>query len=241
MNYEPELAATVPLPEEHAATSIESLTRALQEAITQQQHYRNFISNQARRIEELEAMVLQTQAQAQQATAPTGTQADHRRAHTNVAAAAEFRMPSNPPPKFSGNLKHRPAHELQNVLDDYLDRTLEMCRIYNFAPDMQSKTHNGQPTYVQFAAMGLSDQARIAWRRIPEQKRALMNWDEYKAWIYNTFGSTLTLSQAVDAMDCLRQTGSALVYSAAFNEITSAIEAAGIKYPVQHLCIKYLN
>ncbi|KAJ3094989.1 hypothetical protein HK100_005951, partial [Physocladia obscura] len=149
-------------------------------------------------------------------------------------------MPSVKPLEFSGNFKGKPAHELQNFLDDYLDGSLELCQLYNFARTIGTATYAGQPTYVQFVSSGLTEHTHIAWRQLTEQ-RTEGTWNFYKEWIQQTFGSTLTLSQAVEAMEDLHQTGAATQYSAAFNELVSAISAAGVTYPEQHLCAKYFN
>ncbi|KAJ3376320.1 hypothetical protein HDU84_000376, partial [Entophlyctis sp. JEL0112] len=163
---------------------------------------------------------------------------------TNVAAssrAPDFKMPSIKPIKFSGNIKHMPAHRLQNYLDDYLERSLETCKLYNFTSEPATVSQCGQPTYVQFVSSGLADQAHTAWRRLTAYERENMTWDGYRSWILTTFGSTLTLAQVVEAMEELRQTRSALIYSAKFNQLVSAIKATGVIYPEEHLCIKYLN
>ncbi|KAJ3217381.1 hypothetical protein HDU81_000853, partial [Chytriomyces hyalinus] len=90
-----------------------------------------------------------------------------------------------------------------------------------------------------FASSGLSENARIAWHQIPKDNRTIMTWGAYSAWIQDTFGSTLTLDQALDAMDDLRQTTSAVIYSAKFNELVSAISAADVDYSQKHLCSRY--
>ncbi|KAJ3378028.1 hypothetical protein HDU84_008019 [Entophlyctis sp. JEL0112] len=76
---------------------------------------------------------------------------DQLRARTNSNTAntpriPDFKMPSVKPIEFSGNIKHMPAHRLQNTLDDYLERSLETCELYNMAPDRDHITHTGQPT-----------------------------------------------------------------------------------------------
>ncbi|KAJ3002995.1 UNVERIFIED_CONTAM: hypothetical protein HDU68_005920, partial [Siphonaria sp. JEL0065] len=38
-----------------------------------------------------------------------------------VRKLPDFKMPSVKPLTFSGNIKNKPAHELQNYLDDFLD------------------------------------------------------------------------------------------------------------------------
>ncbi|TPX51937.1 hypothetical protein CcCBS67573_g09985 [Chytriomyces confervae] len=71
-----------------------------------------------------------------------------------------------------------------------------------------------------FTAAGLTDHARISWRRIPESERASMTWDQYKEWIQKSFGSLLTLPQAIEAMEKLNQSKSATLYTAQFNACT---------------------
>ncbi|KAJ3133965.1 hypothetical protein HK100_003956 [Physocladia obscura] len=146
----------------------------------------------------------------------------------------QHQMPSVKPLEFSGNFKGKTGHELQNSLDDYLNRSLELCQLYNFARTIGTATHAGQPTYVQFVSSGLTGCARIAWRQLTEQQRTEATWDFCKQWIQCTFSSTLTLSQAVETMEDLHQTGAVTQYSAA--KLVSAISAAGVTYPEQHLC-----
>ncbi|KAJ3094606.1 hypothetical protein HK100_006087, partial [Physocladia obscura] len=81
----------------------------------------------------------------------------------------------------------------------------------------------------------LSGHACITWRQLTEQQRTQATWDFYKQWIQHNFGSTLTLSQAVEAMEDLHQTGAATKYSTAFNELVSAISAAGVTYLEEHI------
>ncbi|KAJ3376428.1 hypothetical protein HDU84_000195, partial [Entophlyctis sp. JEL0112] len=127
------------------------------------------------------------------------------------------------------------------ILDNYLEHSLETCELYNMAPDCDHTTHTGQPTYVKFIMTGLIDQACTAWRRVPKLERDNMTWNDYCSWILETFGSSLTLTQAVEAMEELHQTKSAIIYLTDFNQLVSAISAAGITYLECHLCIKYLN
>ncbi|KAJ3086639.1 hypothetical protein HK100_008640 [Physocladia obscura] len=136
----------------------------------------------------------------------------------------DSKMPSVKPLEFSEFLK------LQNSLDDYLDHSLEICQLYNLTRTIDTTTHAGQPTYVQFVSSGLTGHTCIAWRQLTEQQRTQATWDFYKQWI-----------QPVEAMEDLHQTGAATQYSAAFNELVSEISAAGATYPEQHLCVKYLN
>ncbi|KAJ3376643.1 hypothetical protein HDU84_009645, partial [Entophlyctis sp. JEL0112] len=91
------------------------------------------------------------------------------------------------PLDFHGNIKHMPAHRLQNYLVDYLERSLETCKLYNFASEPTNVTHIGQPTYVQFVFSGLSDQSRTAWQHIPTYEHKNMTWDNYRKWILTTF------------------------------------------------------
>ncbi|KAJ3198804.1 hypothetical protein HDU82_001008, partial [Entophlyctis luteolus] len=204
--------------------TIAELTEAIRALVANQAMLQATITAQQQEIVNL---------QTRQATV-TSTTAPARPLH-------DFKMPSVKPLEFTGNIKHMPAHQLQNYLDDYLERSLETCRLYNFAPDSQSYTHTGQPTYVQFISSGLTSHARTAWRRVPELERLHMNFENFRNWILTNFGSTLTLAQAVEAMEDLRQNKSAVIYSAQFNELIAAIAAAGVVYPEKHLCIKYLN
>ncbi|KAJ3234960.1 hypothetical protein HDU81_000978 [Chytriomyces hyalinus] len=160
---------------------------------------------------------------------------------SKLPSRKDFRMPSIKPLPFSGKLGNRPAHEIQNILDDYLERNLENCRLYNLAPDVNSITHNGQPTYVQFVSSGLTDTARQRWRQLPEPTRNQMTWPEYVQWINKRFGSQLALPQAIDALDTIQQTGSAVTYSSSFNELVSATSSANVDLPEAFLCVKYLN
>ncbi|KAJ3219726.1 hypothetical protein HDU81_000265 [Chytriomyces hyalinus] len=150
-----------------------------------------------------------------------------------------FRMPSVKPITFSGSFRNKPAHKVQNLLDDYLERSHEICILYGFAPSTNQTTQLNQPTFVQFTSSGLSKNACIAWRQISKDNRIFMTWGACATWIQDTFGSTLTLDQALNTMDNLRQTTSAVIYSAKFNELVSAISAANIDYSQKHLCSCY--
>jgi hypothetical protein len=155
-----------------------------------------------------------------------------------VPTRSVFRMPSVNPYDFEGKPSNKPAHELQNLLDNYLDRSKELCRRYGFAPDVASIQYVNQLTYVQFTSMGLKDTARIAWRRLPEQQRESMTWDEYAEWIKDKFGSKLNKSQAISALDSIRQTKSAVQYTSEFNQLVNAIS---IPQDEELLCHKYIN
>ncbi|KAJ3200493.1 hypothetical protein HDU82_008869, partial [Entophlyctis luteolus] len=160
----------------------------------------------------------------------------------NTPCIPDFKMPSVKPIEFSGNIKHMPAHRLQNTLDDYLERSLETCELYNMAPDCDHTTHTRQPTYVQFVTTGLIDQARTAWRCVPKLERDNMTWNDYRSWILETFGSrSRSRKLSKQWKSSTNQTKSAIIYSTDFNQLVSAISAAGITYPERHLCIKYLN
>ncbi|KAJ3240608.1 hypothetical protein HDU78_002230 [Chytriomyces hyalinus] len=160
---------------------------------------------------------------------------------TKLPSRKDFCMPSIKPIPFNGKLGNRPAHEIQNILDDYLECSLENCRLYNLAPDVNLITHNGQSTYVQFVSSGLIKTARQRWRQLPESTRNNMTWPEYAQCINKCFGSQLALSQAIDALDTIQQTGSAVTYSSAFNELVSATSSANVHLPDAFLCVKYLN
>ncbi|KAJ3004042.1 UNVERIFIED_CONTAM: hypothetical protein HDU68_005366 [Siphonaria sp. JEL0065] len=123
-------------------------------------------------------------------------------------------MPSIRPIEFTGNFRNKPAHELQNILDDYFDRSYELCKLYNFA---SSTTLFPK----------LANQSRIAWCRLLESQRDTMLWIDYCEWIQKQFGSQLTLQRAIEAMENLSHTGPATMYTAKFNE--------------RHLCVKYLQ
>ncbi|TPX52255.1 hypothetical protein CcCBS67573_g09911, partial [Chytriomyces confervae] len=139
-----------------------------------------------------------------------------------------FRMPSVKPLAFSGNHRNHPAHEIQNYLDDYLERSHEICTLYGFAPSINDLTQQNQPTYVQFVSSGLSETARVARCRFSKQERHHMTWNDYAAWIQKAFGSHLTLKQAIEAMEDLQQTSSATLYTSKFNELISAIATSTI-------------
>ncbi|KAJ3244164.1 hypothetical protein HDU77_010054, partial [Chytriomyces hyalinus] len=50
-----------------------------------------------------------------------------------------------------------------------------------------------------------------------------MAWEDYTKWVMMKFGSRLSLNQALDALDKLRQTTSTFAYSAKFNTLVSSI------------------
>ncbi|KAJ3191213.1 hypothetical protein HDU82_003689, partial [Entophlyctis luteolus] len=213
---------TTPTP---TTTMLTQLNQAIHTLTVNQQQLQQTIDAQNQEIMNLHA---QTTARA------TTTQ-------LNPPCLPDFKMPSIKPITFTGNIKHMPVHQLQNFLDDYLKHSLETCKLYNLAQDINSTTHVGQPTYIQFVSSGLTEHARTSWRHVSEEEHSAMTWNGYCNWILTNFGSTLTLSQAVEGMEDLCQTKSAILYSAQFNKIVTAIKAASITYPDHHLCIKYLN
>ncbi|KAJ3063337.1 hypothetical protein HDU98_000839 [Podochytrium sp. JEL0797] len=104
-----------------------------------------------------------------------------------------FNMPSVKPLTFDGNFKNHPAHELQNILDNYLNHSLEHCILYNFATGPESVVMIGQPTYAQFTSSGLTNNTRVKWRHTPESQRVAMTWNDYHKWIQDNFGSSASL------------------------------------------------
>ncbi|KAJ3226902.1 hypothetical protein HDU81_007019, partial [Chytriomyces hyalinus] len=150
-----------------------------------------------------------------------------------------FRMLSVKPITFFGSFHSKPAHEIQNLLNNYLKCSYEICILYSFAPSASQMSQLNQPTFIQFASSGLSKNACIAWHQIDKNDHALMTWKTYAIWIQSTFGSILTSDQALDAMDNLHQTTSAIIYSAKFNELVSAISTANINYSQKYLCSHY--
>ncbi|KAJ3339925.1 hypothetical protein HDU83_007423 [Entophlyctis luteolus] len=216
-------ASTPEVSIDHAIANIHAMIDTLRQAVQNLTTDHNVLQNEVQTI----------------LTAPAPTTA--LAAISPTTRVPDFKMPSIKPIEFTGNIKHMPAHKLQNYLDDYLERSLETCKLYNFASEPADVSYIGQPTYVQFVSSGLADQARTAWRCLSPRRRELMTWEDYSKWILDTFGSSLTLAQAVEAMEELRQTRSALIYLSEFNQLVSAIKAASVEYPDEHLCIKYLN
>ncbi|KAJ3003962.1 UNVERIFIED_CONTAM: hypothetical protein HDU68_005414, partial [Siphonaria sp. JEL0065] len=155
-------------------------------------------------LQELESLQCQQAPQTPAQRAPT-PQGNTLTIVETVRKLPDFKVPSVKPLTFSGNIKNKPAHQLQNYGDDYLDRSLEIGHLYNFAESVSTVTHIGQPTYVQFTVSGLTEHASI------------------------------------EAMESLNQSKSAILYSAQFNELISAISTASVTYDSKHLCIKYLQ
>ncbi|KAJ3103894.1 hypothetical protein HK100_004138, partial [Physocladia obscura] len=211
------------------------LDEAVRRLIAQQQALQQIIANQGTNLEAFQRIITEQNqvinllTEKLNALDPTIGSSQNFTTDLNSSQRRlpDFKMPSVKSLEFSGIFKGKAAHELQNSLDDYLDCSLELCQLYNFARTIGTATHAGQPTYVQFVSSRLTERAHIAWRLLTEQQRIEATWDFYKQWIQRTFGSTLTLSQAMEAMEDLHQTGAATQYSAAFNELVSAISAAG--------------
>ncbi|KAJ3195076.1 hypothetical protein HDU67_004506, partial [Dinochytrium kinnereticum] len=138
-----------------------------------------------------------------------------------------------------GDLSRKPAHEAQGEIDEYLHQAATDARIYGFLADNAYPTHLHQLTYVDWVSTGLTGIARTAWRRLPEEQRYSMSWATYREWIQKNFSSSLTLQQATDAIDTIKQKGAATTYSQQFNELVAAIESSGIHQDEKLLCIKY--
>ncbi|KAJ3240860.1 hypothetical protein HDU77_011060 [Chytriomyces hyalinus] len=150
-----------------------------------------------------------------------------------------FRLPAIKPLPFSGVFGNKPAHKIQNLIDDYLERSYEFCLLHRLAPSTAEISHPDQPTYVQFVTGGLSDAACSSWRLFPQHKRTHMTWEDYAEWVIMKFGSRLSLDQALDALDALFQTTSAAAYSAKFNNLVSSISVAGTDFSPKHICSRY--
>ncbi|KAJ3243414.1 hypothetical protein HDU77_010391 [Chytriomyces hyalinus] len=150
-----------------------------------------------------------------------------------------FRLPAIKPLPFSGVFGNKPAHEIQNMIDDYLERSYEFCLLHRLAPSTAETSHPDHPTYVQFVTGGLSDAARSSWRLFPQYERTHMTWEDYSEWVIMKFGSRLSLDQALDALDALFQTTSAAAYSAKFNNLVSSISVAGAEFSPKHICSRY--
>jgi hypothetical protein len=150
-----------------------------------------------------------------------------------------FKIPSAQPPSFSGNVRSKSAHEAQAVIDEYLHKAEAVADLYKFRGDGETETFQGQPTYVSWISIGLTGLALSYWRRVPLAERKAMSWAQYKKWIHNNFTSKLTLQEAIDTMDTIKQKGSAAQYSETFNELVEAIRSANVEYQQEHLCVKY--
>ncbi|KAJ3192060.1 hypothetical protein HDU67_005642, partial [Dinochytrium kinnereticum] len=151
----------------------------------------------------------------------------------------EFKVTSVKPPAFSGDLRKKPAHEAQAIIDEYLHQSAEQARLYGFRGDEEDSRYENQWTYVDWVSTGLTGLALDKWRRISDDERHEMTWDEYRTWIQHAFSSPLTLDQAVETWDDLKQKGSAVSYSQQFNELVRAIQSCGVELSTILLCVKY--
>jgi len=216
------------------AQAVETVTNRLDTlAATQQQQAQQQAQNNA---QQQAAAAAQQQAAAAAAAVATAAQGQ-------VANAAQqlphFKMPSIQPPTFSGNVRSKPAHEAQALIDDYIHRAETMAALHKFRGDNEPETYRGQPTYVQWVSISLTGLASSYWRRVPLAQRQQMTWAEYRQWIQTNFTSQLTLQEAIDAMDAIKQKGPATQYTEMFNELVEAIRSANVEYQQEHLCVKY--
>ncbi|KAJ3234226.1 hypothetical protein HDU81_001621 [Chytriomyces hyalinus] len=150
-----------------------------------------------------------------------------------------FEMPGIKPLSFSKVPHNCTVYKLQNYIDDYLERSYELCKLYRFAPSTAEITKQNQPTYVEFTSLGLKGDARAAWHRIPSHERQNMSWTDYAAWIQKNYGPHLEIDQVIQDFDDLCQTESVADYTYKFNSIVSAASSVGVDFPVKYLCWKY--
>lgn len=153
----------------------------------------------------------------------------------------EFKVTSVKPPTFNGDVRKKPAHEAQAIIDEYLHVAAAQARLHGFLADNEAPTYTHQPTWVAWISTGLAGLALTYWRRLDEDARDHMSWFNYRKWIKDMFTSPLTRAHAIESLDALVQKGSAVAYSQAFNELVAAIEACGIFYQPEHLCVKYMK
>ncbi|TPX67624.1 hypothetical protein CcCBS67573_g07445 [Chytriomyces confervae] len=153
---------------------------------------------------------------------------------------SNFRLPAIKPLPFSGVYGNKPALKIQNLIDNYLERSYEFCLLHCLASSTTEISHPDQPTYVQFVTGGLSDAACAAWCLFSQHECTHMTWEDYTKWVMMMmkmkFRSRLSLDQALDALDELHQTTSASAYSAKFNNLVSSISVAGTKFSPKHIC-----
>ncbi|KAI8614844.1 acidic fibroblast growth factor binding-domain-containing protein [Chytriomyces sp. MP71] len=116
-------SSTTPVPLT-ADQQFQQLAQAYAELNQTHQYLLSELENVRRSQATMAASAVPTQPQALQAE---GTA-------TVVHSLPYFRMPSIKPIAFAGSGKNRPAYELQNFLDDYLDHSLEICHLYGLAP-----------------------------------------------------------------------------------------------------------
>jgi hypothetical protein len=187
-------------------------------------------------------VLAQQQAAAAATAAANAALAQQNQAPPNNPAPIrlpQFKMPSGQPPSFSGNVRSKPAHEAQAIIDEYLHKAQTVAALYKFRADNEPESFLGQPTYVEWISIGLTGLALSYWRRVPESQRKTMTWIRYKKWVHDSFTSKLTLQEAIDTMDSIKQKGSASQYSEMFNELVEAIRSANVVYQQEHLCVKY--
>ncbi|KAJ3201415.1 hypothetical protein HDU67_001358 [Dinochytrium kinnereticum] len=152
---------------------------------------------------------------------------------------AEFKATSKKPPTFDGELKKKAAHDAQAIIDNYLHTSSQEARLHDFLGDNETPRYENHKTYVDWVSTGLEGQAMNQWRRLPEPQRHSMTWEQYSDWIQTRFSSKLTLTQAVDALDDLKQKGSAVSYTQNFNEIIAALRSCEVNLPASYLTCKY--
>ena len=124
-------------------------------------------------------------------------------------ALPNFQITSVIPPKFTGAVKKKPAHEIQVEIDSYLhNMAQEQAWIYGFRADNEDPQYNNHKSYVDWISTGLSGVALSRWRLQTPMERYNMTFSQYFQWIRKEFTPELTLTKVMNTLDNLKQTGS---------------------------------
>lgn len=161
----------------------------------------------------------------------------------NERPLPQFKLTAKDPPAFDGDIRTKPAHVAQKIIDEYLHRAADQARLYGLLADGAQPTFQNQTRYVDWISSGLTGHALTVWRNKTQEERDSMTFKQFRQWIQTTFSSKLTLTQANDALDNLKQLEtSAPDYSVEFNSLVSACEIfMESRFDKKLICVKYRN
>lgn len=195
----------------------------------------------AQRFDQLLAAFNQSQANLAESNAAAAQleallQQQHAEAQSKLKP---FKVTSVKPPTFTGELRSKPAHEAQKTIDTYLHLAESQAALYGLLADDTAPKFLEHTTYTTWVSTGLQGHAFDLWRDMDGATRNSFTWAKYKEWVQESFGSKLTLMQALASLRDLRQTRSATEYTTEFNSLVAACASAGSVYSQDHLCHTY--
>ncbi|KAJ3093430.1 hypothetical protein HDU97_009758, partial [Phlyctochytrium planicorne] len=123
-----------------------------------------------------------------------------------------FKVTSARPPPFDGNFGNKPAHTVQGLIEEYIDKAETQARLHGFLDDHSEPMFRNHMTYVDWVSTSLSGIALAKWRTMSTTTRYTMSWFDY----------------------C-----HAAEYTCRFNEIVDSLNKQNVKYDTLVLCTYY--